>query len=80
MRAAVAVLSAAAFLASETLLLGGADAQTSLPVGESTHVVTGAGGRSSVVTVTVPAAALEAPVPLVMGLHGWFGNGPSFCS
>jgi poly(3-hydroxybutyrate) depolymerase len=80
MRAAVVVLSAAAFLVSEMLLLGGADAQTSLPVGESTHVVTGAGGRSSVVTVTVPAAALEAPVPLVMGLHGWFGNGPSFCS
>lgn len=80
--AAIRSLSAAfaASAMSLLLLVGGVSAQTSLPIGQSTHVVTSVGGRSSVVTVTVPEAALETPVPLVLGLHGWFGNGPSFCS
>ena len=59
-------------------LLPGLAAQTTLPPGESRHEVS-FGDRSSTVIVHVPAG-LDAPVPLVLGLHGWFGSGAGFCA
>ena len=55
-----------------------ATAQLPLPAGESLHPIPFGGSSASRIIVHVPEST-GAPLPVVLFLHGWYGDGAEIC-